>query len=145
MAPLLLPWLGLPWRDRDLPPGFDGDPANFKQFERDLKLWRFDTEIPEKKHGVKLLRVLTGSARAARNELKVEEITTDKGLDNILAKLKEHYQPLYQPHLETTMPKAFEKAVRGDSRRGKESLGDFILRQEAAFRELGTPCTARAT
>ena len=128
MAPLLLPWLGLPWRDRDLPPGFDGDPANFKQFERDLKLWRFDPEIPEKKHGV-----------------KVEEITTDKGLDNLLAKLKEHYQPLYQPHLETTMPKAFEKAVRGDSRRGKESLGDFILRQEAAFRELGTPCTARAT
>ncbi|CAK9017006.1 Copia protein [Durusdinium trenchii] len=120
------------WKDRDPPPAFNGDVDLYKQFERDLKLWRHDTDVPVKKHGVKVLRMLSGTAKAVCNELSVEQITSEQGVEHIVAKLKEHFQP----HLEQTMPKAFEKAVYGDPRRGKESIGEFILRQETAFREL---------
>lgn len=120
------------WKDRDPPPSFDGDVEGFKQFVRDLKLWRRDTDAPERKHGVKVLRQLTGQAKAICNELSVEEITSENGLDLILNKLREHYSP----HLETTMPKAFEKAVYGEPRKPKENICDFVIRQDAAFREL---------
>eukprot|EP00913_Durusdinium_trenchii_P000489 g447.t1 len=120
------------WRDRDPPPNFDGDVEGFNQYVRDLKLWRHDTDVPERKHGVKVLRGLSGQAKAICNELSVEELTSTGSVDLILAKLREHYSP----HLETTMPKAFEKAVYGEPRKPKESICDFVIRQDAAFREL---------
>ncbi|CAK9020221.1 Copia protein [Durusdinium trenchii] len=41
------------WKDRDPPPAFNGDVDLYKQFERDLKLWRHDTDVPEEE-GIKL-------------------------------------------------------------------------------------------
>ena len=64
-----------------------------------------------------MLRQLTGPARAAADEVSVETIMTEQGADAILAKLKEHFQP----HLEAAMPRAFERAVYGESRKAKES------------------------
>ena len=120
------------WRDRDPPPGFDGNPECFKVFLRDLEIWQHETDVPVKKHGAKLLRVLSGSAKAVVNELEVSNILCEKGVENIVSCLKEYYQP----HLEQTLPRAFEKAVYGEARKGRESFGEFILRQEAAFRSL---------
>ncbi|CAK9042510.1 unnamed protein product [Durusdinium trenchii] len=128
------------WRDRDPPPNFDGDVEGFNQYVRDLKLWRHDTDVPERKHGVKVLRGLSGQAKAICNELSVEELTSTGSVDLILAKLREHYSP----HLETTMPKAFEKAVYGEPRKPKESICDFVIRQDAAFRELHEEGFARS-
>eukprot|EP00913_Durusdinium_trenchii_P010338 g9694.t1 len=79
-----------------------------------------------------MLRALTGPAKAVCNELEVEALLTEAGADAIVAKLKEYYQP----HLETAMPRAFERAVYGEARRNKESFGEFIVRQDALFREL---------
>ena len=125
---------GPPFRDREPPPYFDGeDPAkNFKPWLRELELWAFDTEVPAAKHGTRILRRLGGAAKAAANELETSEILGEKGKDNILAKLKEYFSP----HLETTMPKAFEKAVYGEIRGIRESLSEYIIRMDAAFREL---------
>ena len=39
------------WKDRDPPPAFDGNEESFKQFLRDLELWRHETDIPKAKHG----------------------------------------------------------------------------------------------
>ena len=121
-----------PWRDKDPPPGFDGDVEKFKGYLRELKMWRHETDVPPKKHAVKMLRALTGPAKAVCNELEVEALLTEAGADAIVAKLKEYYQP----HLETAMPRAFERAVYGEARRNKESFGEFIVRQDALFREL---------
>ena len=56
-------------RERDAPPAFDGgDPSALKRYERDLMLWRFDAEVGKEKHGVRMIRMLTGAARAAADE-----------------------------------------------------------------------------
>ena len=123
---------GAGWRDRDPPPSFDGKEDKFKAFLRDWELWKHETEVPRTKHGTKLLRNLSGTARAVADELSVAEIVSEQGADRIIACLKVHFEP----HLETAMPRAFEKAVYGDSRRGRESFAEYIIRMEAAFREL---------
>ena len=112
---------------------FDGgDPLAFKRYQRDLQLWQFDTEIPENKHGVKMLRQLTGAARAAADELTVEEITSAQGAAKILAKLKDHFAP----YLESALPRAFEKAIYAEHRKSKESLQEYVIRMDGAFKEL---------
>lgn len=123
---------GAGWRDWDPPPSFDGKEDKFKAFLRDWELWKHETEVPKTKHGTKLLRNLSGTARAVADELSVAEIVSEQGADKIIACLKVHFEP----HLETAMPRAFEKAVYGDSRRGRESFAEYIIRMEAAFREL---------
>ena len=120
-------------KDRDPPPAFDGaDPDGLKKYLRDLELWRWETDVPKLKHALKMLRQLSGSARAAADEVPVEEVRTESGVEAIVRKLKEHFQP----HLESAMPKAFEKAVYGDARRSKESMQDYIIRVDKAFKEL---------
>ena len=120
-------------RERDLPPAFDGgDPSAFKRYERDLALWQFETDLPEAKHGVKMLRQLTGPARAAADELSVEQITSSSGSRLILEKLKEHFSP----YLESALPRAFEKAIYAEHRKPRESLQDYVIRMDGAFKDL---------
>ena len=120
-------------RDRNLPPFFDGsDPNLYKRYVRDIELWRHETDVPKEKHGVKMLRQLSGIARAAADELRVAELINEKGGEAILAKLKEHFDP----YLETALPRAFEKTIYAEHRRGKEMIQEFIIRMDAAFKEL---------
>jgi hypothetical protein len=77
-------------------------------------------------------RQLGGSARSAADEVSVEVLRTGGGVEAIVQKLKEHFQA----HLEAAMPKAFEKAVYGDSRKTKESMQDYVIRVDKAFKEL---------
>ena len=125
---------GPSYRDREPPPYFDGeDPGRtFKPWLRELELWIHDTEVPKAKHGTRILRRLGGVAKAAANELETTEIVGEKGKDNIIAKLTEYFAP----HLETTMPQAFERAVYGEGRGSRESLGEYIIRMDSAFRDL---------
>ena len=120
------------WKDKDPPPSFDGEVDQFKRYLRDLKIWRHETDVPVRKHAAKMLRVLTGPAKAICDEIEVDQLLTEDGADLIITKLKEYFQP----HLETSMPKAFERAVYGEARKTKEGFGEFILRQDAAFRSL---------
>lgn len=120
-------------RERDLPPGFDGgDPTAFKRYERDIRLWQFDTDVPKSKHGVRMLRTLTGPARAAAEEVPLDDLLGEGGSAAIMKKLKEHFAP----YLESALPRAFERAVYSEARKSKESLQEYIIRQDAAFKEL---------
>lgn len=58
-------------RDRDPPPSYDGvDPeGTFKTFEKNVKLWCYESDIPKRKQGAKLLRALTGMAQLATEDL----------------------------------------------------------------------------
>lgn len=120
------------WRDKDPPPSFDGEVEGFKSYLRDLRIWRHETDAPSRKHGAKMLRGLTGPAKDVCEEIEIDQLLSEQGADLIIAKLKEYFQP----HLETSMPKAFEKAVYGEPRKAKEGFSEFILRQDAAFRGL---------
>ena len=91
-------------------------------------LWRFDTEVAKEKHGVRMIRMLTGAARAAADEVPLKELMSEAGCDAALSKLKEHFAP--------ALPRAFEKAVYADPRRPRETLQDYIIKSEAAFKEL---------
>ena len=119
-------------KDRDPAPAFDGDPQMFKQFERDVALWQWESDIPKNKHAVKKLRSLRGTARAAADEVPLDKIKSEEGVTAILDKLREHYQP----HLESTMPRAFERAIYGESRKAKETLQEYVIRMDKAFKEL---------
>ena len=120
-------------KDREPPPSFDGsDPEQFKVFLRDLALWEWETDVPKVKHAVKLLRQLSGPAKAAANEVDLEVIKSEGGLKAIVAKLEEHFRP----HLEAAMPKAFERAIYGDPRKARESIQEFIIRMDKCFKEL---------
>eukprot|EP00435_Cladocopium_sp_Y103_P031408 s420_g7.t4 len=125
--------MGTAVRDRDPPPAFDGtNPDALKQYLRDLALWRWETDVPRLKHAVKVLRQLSGSARSAADEVSVEQLQSEGGVDLIITKLKEHFQP----HLEAAMPKAFERAVYGEARKAKENMQDYIIRMDKGFKEL---------
>ena len=120
-------------KDRDPPPSFDGSqPFLFKQFERDVSLWQWETDIPKVKHAAKLLRQLTGSARAAADEVPLETIQSEGGVKAIMTRLREHYLP----HLESAVPRAFEAAIYGEARKSRESIQDYLIRMDKAFKEL---------
>ena len=68
------------YRDRDPPPAFDGKEDGFKVYLRELELWRHETDVPRNKQGAKVLRQLTGSAKAVIDELSIAEITSEQGL-----------------------------------------------------------------
>ena len=110
------------FRDRDPPPGYDGrDPdRTFPRWIKELKLWEYETEIPKEKWGVKLLRQLSGSARAAADNLSFEDIACEEGMENLVKVLTDHFSP----HLESSLPLAFESAIYGEPRASRESFGD---------------------
>ena len=121
------------FRERDMPPAFDGgDPAVYKRWLKDWKLWQFETDIPKEKHGVKLIRQLSGPARAAADEVPLEKLMSGEGAAAVVHKLAEHFAP----YLETALPRAFEKAIYGESRKSKESLQEYVIRMDSAFKEL---------
>ena len=65
------------------PPGWDGGSPHqeFERFERDVKLWEFETELELKKRGARLLRGLSGPARAVADALEFDKIACEEGLD----------------------------------------------------------------
>ena len=113
------------------PPVWDGSEPGllFAVYEKNVKLWQFETELDTKKQGVRLLRGLTGVARAAADSLEFEQIADEKGVQNILQVLKGHFAP----HLEVSLPRAFERAVYGPSRSHKEDIQEYLIRCERAF------------
>ena len=122
------------YKDKDPPPSWDGqDPElTFRQFEKNVKLWEFETDIPERKRGIKLMRALTGQALLAVEDMEIEELTTDEGLKNVLKRLREYFMP----HLEISLPRAFEGAVYGQPKHAKESFAEFVNRMERSFEHL---------
>lgn len=122
------------FRDREPPPSYNGeDPEmTFTLWERNVKLWEYETDIPRNKRGVKLLRVLVGSARVAVEEIPFEEVACEDGVRNLVERLREYYMP----HLEVSLPRAFEAAVYGQQKQNKETFGEYIARQDRAFSRL---------
>lgn len=101
-------------RDRDPPPSYDGEnpESTFRQYEKQVALWEFETEVPKQKRGVKLLRHLSGLAATAVDDMEVSNIACEQGVKNVLSKLRE----FFLPHLEVSLPRAFETAVYGQPR-----------------------------
>ncbi|CAK8994003.1 unnamed protein product [Durusdinium trenchii] len=103
-----------------------------KAFERNVRLWEFETDIPRIKRGVKLMRAMQGLAALAMEELSFDDIACEDGVRNVLNKLKE----FFMPQLEVSLPRAFEAAVYGAPRTSKEGLSEYIGRMERAFNRL---------
>ena len=71
------------------PPSWDGaDPGmELPNFEKNVKLWEYECEIDSKKRGVRLLRNLSGTARAVADTLSFEDVACEKGVANITVPL----------------------------------------------------------
>ena len=113
------------------PPTWDGsDPAiNYQVFEKNVRYWQYESELDKKKQGVRLLRGLTGLARASVDSLEFDQVATEKGVENIMKRFKEEFAP----HLEVSLPRAFEKAIYGQPRSHKETMQEYLLRADRAF------------
>ena len=113
------------------PPSWDGtDPAvQLLLYEKNVKLWMYESELEMKKRGVRLLRNLTGVARSVADNLEFEEIACEKGVENLLSTLKAHFAP----HLELSLPRAFERAVYVHRGGSKETIQEYLIRVERAF------------
>eukprot|EP00435_Cladocopium_sp_Y103_P020104 s1338_g4.t2 len=122
------------YRDRDPPPSYNGEEPEltFRSFEKSVKLWEFETDVPPVKRGAKLLRSLEGQAKLAVDEMTFEEITSEKGIQNIMDRLREYFVP----HLEVSLPRAFEAAVYGTPRQSKEGFNEYLARMDKAFSRL---------
>jgi len=119
------------YRDREPPPSYNGDEPEltFRTFEKNVRLWEYETDIPVAKRGVKLLRALSGAARLAVDEMAFEEIADESGVRNIMRRLQEHFLP----HLEVSLPRAFEAAVYGPPRPAKEGFNEYLAKMDKAF------------
>ena len=113
------------------PPTWDGSDPGYElaNFEKNVKLWLFESELEPKKRGVRLLRSLTGVARSVADTLDFEDIACEKGVDNLVQALRRHFAP----HLEVSLPRAFERAVYGALRGAKESMQEYLIRCERNF------------
>ena len=78
------------------------------------------------------MRALTGIARLAVEDMEFEMIACEDGAKNVLAKLREYFLP----HLEVSLPRAFEAAVYGACRTQKESFAEYVHRMDRAFTRL---------
>ena len=99
--------------------------TTFRAFEKSLKLWQFEIDVPLRKQSAKLLRALTGAARLAVEELEYKQIASDGGIKNVVNRLREYFAP----HLQVSMPCAFETAVYGQPGQSKET---YALRSQNA-------------
>ena len=117
--------------------------STFRPFLRSLEIWKASTDLPEEKHGLKLVQVLTGSAKACVDSLPIAEIKGPEGYSNVLKKLK----TAFQPYVETALPKAREQALYGQPRSAKESIAEFLVRFErsqALLKEEGVELPTKA-
>lgn len=119
------------FRDRDPPPSYDGESpeATFRVFEKAVKLWEWETDVPQRKRAAKLLRQLTGMAKLAVEDMEFEEIACEEGIKNLMTRLRE----FFLPHLEVALPRAFETAVYGAARQSKESFVEYVTRMDRNF------------
>ena len=111
--------------------------TEFQVYENNVRLWEFETEAEEKKRGVKLLWGLSGNARAVADTLEFEDVACEAGVKNITKLLREHLAP----HLETSLPRAFEAAVyslwtTGQQSSSKEEFQEYLIRMENNFNKL---------
>ncbi|CAK9096660.1 Retrovirus-related Pol polyprotein from transposon RE1 (Retro element 1) (AtRE1) [Includes: Protease RE1 [Durusdinium trenchii] len=83
------------WRERDALPGFDGgDPSIFKRWPKDWQLWQFETETPKEKHGVKLIRQLSGMTRAAADEVPLKDLMSENGAIDYVLRIDSAFKEL---------------------------------------------------
>ncbi|CAJ1427963.1 unnamed protein product [Effrenium voratum] len=102
--------------------------------KRDVKLWCFETETEDKKKGVRLMRSLSGSARAIVDSLTFDELACESGMENIMKALREQYKP----HLEVSldfqdyiirMDQAHTKLIQEGVKLPSEARGYIYYRQ----------------
>ena len=61
--------------------------------------------------------------------LEFEQVAHKNGVKNILGCLREQFAP----HLEVSLPRAFERAIYGPQRSHKENMQEYLIRAERAF------------
>ena len=75
---------------------------------------------------------LTLGEGGEEEDMEVDDITSELGVKNIMEKLKDYFHP----HLEVSLPRAFETAVCGTPRQSKESFAEYVKRMERSFAHL---------
>ena len=65
--------------------------SSYKLWKKEIKLWKTFTDLDAKKQGPAIWLLYTGKAREAASELSVENLDSDTGVVQLLAKLDELY------------------------------------------------------
>ena len=74
------------------PPKLENDSA-YENWKRDIGIWCELTELGKNKRALAIHLALTGRARIASSEIKVEDLKKDNGVDILLEKLDTLFLP----------------------------------------------------
>ena len=114
---------------------FDGsDPSLYRRWKRraQLMLASLPTNVPEAKHGPRLMEFIKGEAEALLESIPVEELTKSGGDKKIWQALDDKYGP--QPH--DLMQQALKGYFYELQVKQSESYTQFLARYDAASRKL---------
>ena len=99
--------------------------TSYEDYKKEIEVWQLLKCATKKEEGPLIFRSLSGSAKAAAHELTVEEIGSEQGLQNILAKLDKLYLADKNQRIYVDLD-AFEKFKRPSSM----TMSSFILEFE---------------
>ena len=120
---------------RDPPPSFTRPTAeySYRNFKKDLSLWRQTTDLVEGRIGGVLYRNLRGEARlAVDSEVSEEVLVTDFAYDAITAALDKGFG--WQE--ETEMPAAIEQFFYQGTRTDRQTFAEFVITKRMQVKQL---------
>lgn len=105
------------------PPSLN-DETNYEEWLKDLEVWKIYTNMAAEKKGPRLYLTLTGKAREIAREVDINEIGSATGLEQIVAKLNEHFQKdkVQRSYLEL---EKFEKFRRSSGMKMNDYITEF--------------------
>ena len=68
-------------------PVFDSKSEDYETWKKDIQIWSRLTDIEKKKQALAVHLSLSGRARQATSELKIDQLESDNGLKTLLEKL----------------------------------------------------------
>ena len=123
----------------DSPPPFDGDIASYKEWRRRAELWVFATRTDTERRGPRLLQSLRGAAWEACQDIKLENLSKDKGWNDIFDIL----DALFGQSKDVLQVESLDEALYATTRKANEDFVSFCTRLEHKFRKLDENCSVK--
>ena len=109
------------------------DSANYEDYKKMLQVWSKFTNLSKEKKGMAVFLTLKGADQEAVLELDTEDIASENGFENVIARLDR----LYLKDETLQKYKAFEDFEQM-KRSSDTPINDFILKFEKAHHKLKT-------
>ena len=115
----------------NVPPPPMREESSYEEWKKEIVIWQLVTPLPAKKQGPAILLSLQGKARELCLEMDTSDITTDKGVDAVMAKLDSLFLQDSE-HLAFEAYERFEKYSRSPGM----SLDDYLFEFDRLYEKV---------